>query len=189
MKIPYKPNKFNHEENLLIEKAISFLLDKYRESGSNPKPVIFHSIRVASLMTQLGFDAQTIAASYLHDLIEDSNVDYKLIESEFGTNIAKTVELTSFDSTIKNKRDRYKDMFNRISESNNISAISLKAADILDNSTYYQFGGNYESEKILIEKMQSFVYICNKKIPNTSITLALTSRFDILYSEFSQKYN
>jgi len=40
-------NEYSPEDNVQIEKAIKFLVERISHRGKNPKPVILHSIRVA----------------------------------------------------------------------------------------------------------------------------------------------
>jgi (p)ppGpp synthase/HD superfamily hydrolase len=171
----YRQRQYTQEENILIEDAIYFLTDEYRKSGINPKPVVFHSIRVASLLVSLGESSTVITASLLHDLVEDSSVDIHKIISKFGNEIASLVSALSFDTKIINKKDQYEDMFQRVTLQGR-DALVIKAADIIDNSVYYNLSSNNDSKKNLVQKMQSFLDICRLELSEHPITRLLEQR-------------
>ena len=60
-----------------------------RKSG---EPYIIHPIGVVSILVGLQMDDKTLAAAFLHDVVEDT--DYKLdyIKEQFGTVVANLVD-------------------------------------------------------------------------------------------------
>lgn len=59
------------------------------------EPYIIHPQQVAKIVSCITDDEDLIAAAWLHDLIEDTDVTYHDIEEEFGTRVADLVhELT-----------------------------------------------------------------------------------------------
>ncbi len=60
-----------------------------RASG---EPYIQHCLAVASILTDLRLDAQTIAASLLHDTLEDTRVTRTDLETQFGKEVVGLVE-------------------------------------------------------------------------------------------------
>jgi len=54
-----------------IDEAIVFLVGKYDESGTNEKPVIFHSIKVGLYLYTESYSTNMVIAGLLHDLLED----------------------------------------------------------------------------------------------------------------------
>lgn len=64
-------------------------------SGQNRKsgqPYITHCIAVAQILAEMGLDATTIAAGLLHDVVEDTGITLKDIDTEFGSKIAELVD-------------------------------------------------------------------------------------------------
>ena len=72
-----------------------------RKSG---EPYIAHPLEIALFLTELRMDEQTIAASLLHDVVEDCDVSLDELSAKFGPEIAKLVDgvtkLTQLDSRI-----------------------------------------------------------------------------------------
>ena len=120
----------------ILEKAISFLVEKVNTSGHNPKPVIFHSIKVGIYLYNKGYKEDIIIAGFLHDLLEDSNTKVEELTNLFGKNVAKLVQAITFNDRISSKEDSYKDELNRVL-SKGKDGLIVKAADFIDNAQFY----------------------------------------------------
>ncbi|NTW97125.1 MAG: bifunctional (p)ppGpp synthetase/guanosine-3',5'-bis(diphosphate) 3'-pyrophosphohydrolase, partial [Oscillochloris sp.] len=55
---------------------------QYRQSG---EPYIDHPVAVASILLELRLDAESIAASLLHDVVEDTGVQIDLVRTYFNS--------------------------------------------------------------------------------------------------------
>ena len=78
----------------LVQKAQVFAEKAHQnhtENDSLKTPYIFHLRRVAALVALSGGSDEEIAAAWLHDTIEDTNVTLKDIEREFGGAVARIV--------------------------------------------------------------------------------------------------
>src|ERR1700677_4119543 len=62
---------------------------QFRRSG---EPYITHPIAVATIVAELGLDAQTVAAALLHDAVEDTGLTLESITEAFGPGVAKVVD-------------------------------------------------------------------------------------------------
>ncbi|MCX7643570.1 MAG: HD domain-containing protein, partial [Armatimonadetes bacterium] len=77
----------------LIEHAYRFA--DWAHSGQtrlSGEPYITHPWNVALIVTDMGLDAQSIAAALLHDVVEDTEVELPTINQEFGEDVAQLVE-------------------------------------------------------------------------------------------------
>lgn len=144
------------EEDEEIERAIQYLVHSFESSGDNPKPVILHSTRVGMDLYDRGYEKPIVVAGFLHDLLEDTDVTSAEIRSRFGETVADIVDATSFDESIDDYLERRYDNYERCFELGR-SAVSVKAADVLDNSDYYHLGGSAELRENHIEKMRYFI--------------------------------
>ncbi len=77
----------------LIEKAYQYAKEKHegqlRRSG---EPYIQHPIEVCYILTSLQVGPETLAAGFLHDVVEDTGTPIEDIEENFGTDVAKIVD-------------------------------------------------------------------------------------------------
>src|SRR3984957_13391390 len=62
---------------------------QFRRSG---EPYITHPIAVATIVAELGLDAQTVAGALLHDAVEDTGLTLESITEAFGPGVAKVVD-------------------------------------------------------------------------------------------------
>ena len=164
------------ETDKQIEEAIKFLVFTIHESGKNPKPVILHSIRVGLHLYNLGYEKDIVIAAILHDVIEDTDVKIEEIESKFGKKIAKLVEANSFDESIEDKTERYKENFERCCKAGR-DALIVKAADFFDNADYYNLASTNELAKWLLEKLKYFIDNSKSELKD-----------EILYKKLVKKY-
>ncbi len=122
----------------LIKNAFQFAYelhgDQKRKSG---EPYICHPIAVAGLLRDLGGGAAMIAAGFLHDVVEDTDVKISEIESRFGQETALLVEgvtkLSKFEFSSKKEQqaENFRRMF--IAMAKDIRVIVVKLADRLHN--------------------------------------------------------
>jgi len=147
----------------ILDKTIVFLVQKYTNSGRNGKPVILHSLNVAFYLLEQGYDLETAQVGILHDLIEDSSTKIEEISASFGKKIATLVEALSFKREIKNKKERYQELFARIKIAGK-RALLVKCADIYINSFYIHLVEDKKEKTRLIEKLKYFLDISQPMI-------------------------
>lgn len=119
-----------------IEKAIAFLVHAINTSGNNPKPVILHSILVGLSLAELNYPIHVIQAGFLHDTIEDSSANIESIKKQSGDKVAAIVAACTYDRSIRDKTEQYKDAMRRAAETNK-EALIVMAADLIQNEPYY----------------------------------------------------
>jgi guanosine-3',5'-bis(diphosphate) 3'-pyrophosphohydrolase len=70
-------------------------------------PYISHPVAVAHMLAQYGLDADTIAAAFLHDTIEDTPLTLPQVEREFGKDIAQLIDgVTKLDRVRYSNREQ-----------------------------------------------------------------------------------
>lgn len=115
-----------------IENAICFLVDTLRESGKNPKPVIFHSILVGFKLLELQQPEEVIVAGLLHDIVEDTNCTLNEVRKRFGNRVAQLVSALTSETSSKNYRERTKDSVRKILRIGKDAAV-IRLVDAYDN--------------------------------------------------------
>ena len=128
----------DEEQVKVIERAYSFALKKhngqYRKSG---EAYIYHPMNVALILTTVYADYQTIAAGFMHDVLEDCDCTPEEMEEEFGREITKLVQgvtkLGKIHFSTENEYliDYYKKIIVGMSE--DVRVIIIKLADRLHN--------------------------------------------------------
>lgn len=139
-----------------IEKAIAFLVGAITTSGHNPKPVILHSIRTALYLYEKQYPERLIIGTLLHDILEDSDVTSEQIKTEFGEEIEQLVLALSFDSEIEDKWERFKKNLDNLFNYGK-DALIVKAADIIDNSDFFDPKYGQDVYEYVMKKMDHFI--------------------------------
>lgn len=166
------------QDNQQIDLALKFLVEKICEHCNNKKPLLSHSIKVAFRLDGLGYDKNIVIAALLHDLLEDTNTTNEEITKVFGKKIAYFVKLMTFDSKVENKIEQYKINFEAMKK--NKSVLIIRAADLIENSFYYDKSLDKKSYQYLLDKYSYFLLISKTKIHKEALYKNLIYRFKIL---------
>jgi len=169
---------YSKEDQLLIEKAVTFLVDNFNRSGNNSKPVILHSLRVGMRLYEYGEKTTLIIGALLHDLIEDTKVTSIDISKSFGEEVAQLVEANTFNDQISDYAERYVNSFER-SIAYSRDAALIRALDILDNSDYYALGSPNTFVN-LYSKYRKFVEMSHDLLSESFIWKELIDKQEIL---------
>lgn len=98
------------------------------------EPYITHTERVAEMMRAYGFRDEVVAAAYLHDVVEDTNVKIEDILTEFGIIVANLVWQVTDQSVPSDGNRNIRKSIDRDWLSNSSSeGASIKLADLIDN--------------------------------------------------------
>ena len=122
----------------LIERAFRKCVESHKDQKRiSGEPYFMHPLAVAKIVIGLGMDSESIAASFLHDVVEDTEVTFEDVEKEFGRSVAELVDgvtklgkipLASKESL---QAENIRKMF--IAMSHDIRVIIIKLADRLHN--------------------------------------------------------
>lgn len=128
----------SEEQLKFIEQAYLFAKEKhagqFRKSGED---YIVHPLNVAMILTTIYADYQTIAAGFLHDVLEDCDCTPEEMEEKFGSEVTKLVQgvtkLSKIHFSTENEYliDYYKKIIVGMSE--DVRVIIIKLADRLHN--------------------------------------------------------
>jgi guanosine-3',5'-bis(diphosphate) 3'-pyrophosphohydrolase len=151
----------------LIQQAFLFAYQlhqgQYRKSG---EPYINHPIAVAGLLRYLGSDDAMIAAGFLHDVIEDTDVTPEELEQQFGEEVRNLVEgvtkLSKFNFSSKTERqaENFRRMF--LAMAKDIRVIVVKLADRLHNMRTLQYLPEHKQQAIALETREIFAPLAHR---------------------------
>jgi (p)ppGpp synthase/HD superfamily hydrolase len=123
----------------LVTKAREFALQAHRKRDHRRKysgePYEVHLIDVANIVASVSDHAPTIAAAYLHDVVEDTDVTLTEVEAAFGPEVATLVEnLTDISRPQDGNRARRKEVDRQHLARARPEAKTVKLADIISNA-------------------------------------------------------
>jgi hypothetical protein len=95
---------------------------------------VVHPIRVAALLDRYGYGEHVVVAGFLHDVLEDTDVDLSELQRRFGRRVASLVQAASEPDKQAPWRQRKEHTIAYIRESAPAAALPLIAADKLDNA-------------------------------------------------------
>lgn len=164
--IAYQNDPDNPEVDLIC-RAFNFAYrlheGQYRKSG---EPYIAHPIAVAGYLRDLGGDKAMIAAGFLHDVVEDTEVTPEEIEERFGAEVRQLVEavtkLSKFNFSSKTERqaENFRRMF--LAMAKDIRVIVVKLADRLHNMQTLEHLSPQQQQRIAQETREIFAPLANR---------------------------
>ena len=133
-----KLNYLDKDEIEIIEKAIDYACSKhegqYRKTGEE---YIIHPLSVAIILTTIKADKDTIIASLLHDVLEDTPTPKEELENLFGKTVANLVDgVTKINSINVSTENEYLTNYYKkiiVGMSEDVRVIIIKLADRLHN--------------------------------------------------------
>ncbi|MFZ3301562.1 MAG: HD domain-containing protein [Microgenomates group bacterium] len=120
-----------------IERAVKYLASRMPDASKLVKPTLLHSLRVGLVLHSYGYSGNVVVAGLLHDLVEDANVTIKEIETEFGIEVAKLVEVETKDPDIQDEIEKADHLIDKLLKFGE-DALVIKASDLLDNLVLYK---------------------------------------------------
>lgn len=151
----------------LIESAYLFARDhhsgQFRQSG---EPYICHPIEVAKLIIGFGFDNDSVVASLLHDIVEDTDVTLDELKVNFGQDIAALVDgvtklgKIAYSSKEEQQMEYLRKMF--FAMANDIRVIVIKLADRLHNMRTLGACDNDKQLRISLETIEIFAPLSHR---------------------------
>ena len=154
-------------DSTLVCQAFEFAYCLHQgQTRASGEPYIAHPVAVAGLLRDLGGGAVMIAAGFLHDVIEDTDVTADEIESRFGVETRRLVEgvtkLSKFNFSSKTERqaENFRRMF--LAMAQDIRVIVVKLADRLHNMRTLEHLPDEKRRRIALETREIFAPLANR---------------------------
>ena len=137
-------NIYKKDEAEVLSKAYYFAKEAHKgQKRASGEEYFTHPCAVAEILIGLGMDYYTIAAAFLHDVIEDTPVTEEDIRREFGETVLTLVmgvtklDKIEFKSHEEEQAENFKKIF--VSMAKDIRVIIIKLADRLHNMRSLNF--------------------------------------------------
>lgn len=164
------------DQKKLVEQALSFASEKHKDQKRRSgEPYINHPIRVAIFLAKSRYDAAVIAASLLHDTIEDTNTTFEELVEVFGEEVAALVDGVTKISNIKIKsKERMfsdEDMFVNqvenyrkllVATAHDLRVIAIRLHDRLDNVMTIEYISKHKIKFYARETIEIFAPIADR---------------------------
>jgi GTP diphosphokinase / guanosine-3',5'-bis(diphosphate) 3'-diphosphatase len=155
-------------EHQLICSAFEFAYKLHEgQNRKSGEPYICHPVAVAGLLRELGASSSMVAAGFLHDVVEDTDITIEEIEQHFGPEVKKLVDgvtkLSKYSHTFS-KTERQAENFRRmfVSMAQDIRVIVVKLADRLHNMRTLEHLPEEKRRRIALETREIFAPLANR---------------------------
>ncbi len=152
----------------------TFLIKAYRyaekmhenQKRASGEPYFTHPCAVAEILVDLGLDAPTVAAAFLHDVIEDTPATPDDIKREFGDEVYHLVDGVTkldkikFQSHEEEDAENFRKIF--VAMAKDVRVIIIKLADRLHNMRSLNYLSNERQQRIAKETLEIFTPLAGR---------------------------
>ena len=151
----------------LTEKAYDFAKKAHEnQKRASGEEYFIHPCTVAGILLDLGLDAATVAAAFLHDVIEDTPVSEGDIKKEFGDEVLQLVqgvtklERIEFTSQEEEQAENFRKLF--VAMAKDIRVIIIKLADRLHNMRSLNFLSVERQQRMARETLEIYAPLAGR---------------------------
>lgn len=147
----------------------AYEMAKRAHAGQNRKdgsPYVTHCVSAAQIALEMGLDEDSIIATLLHDIIEDTELTHDDISREFGTTVADLVEgvtkLTRVQYTSKEDEQMENMRKMLLAMAKDIRVILIKIADRLHNMRTMAYQSAEKQRLKSLETMEIYAPLAHR---------------------------
>ncbi|MFZ0037481.1 MAG: bifunctional (p)ppGpp synthetase/guanosine-3',5'-bis(diphosphate) 3'-pyrophosphohydrolase [Candidatus Acidiferrales bacterium] len=151
----------------LLRRAYDFAAERHSDqTRASGDPYLSHPLEVAHILADMKFDATTLTAALLHDVVEDTKVPLDRISEMFGPEVARLVEGTTKISRLDflapeaRQAENVRKML--LAMVNDVRVVMIKLADRLHNMRTLQFLEPERQQRIARETIDIYAPVANR---------------------------
>jgi len=204
------------KEPELISRAFNFA--KKAHSGQkrfSGEEYIIHPLKVAQTISKFKLDSKTIAASLLHDVVDDTGTSLEKIEEEFGKEVAfliegvsklgkirypkEPLEIQPIKKRVKKPIDLQAENLRKIffAMAKDLRIILIKLADRLHNMETLGHVPKEKQKRLALETLEIFAPLADRlgigemkgKLEDLSFPYLYPKEYEWLRREFKEKFS
>ena len=168
----------------IIERAFVVAEEAHREQKrKSGEPYITHPLAVTQILAELGIGPVTLAASLLHDTVEDTDYDLNMVNRDFGDEVAMLVDGVTKLDKVKFGADAQAETVRKmvVAMSKDIRVLVIKLADRLHNARTWNFVDQEKARKKAQETLEIYAPLAHRLGINTLKWELEDLSFGILY--------
>ena len=168
----------------IIERAFDAAERAHRgQNRKSGEPYITHPLAVTQILAELGIGPTTLAASLLHDTVEDTDYSLEQLRSDFGDEVAMLVDGVTKLDKVKFGNDTQAETVRKmvVAMSKDIRVLVIKLADRLHNARTWQFVPAESARRKAQETLEIYAPLANRLGINTLKWELEDLSFGVLY--------
>ena len=157
----------SQEQVAFVRKAYNLAADAHAsQKRASGEPYIIHPLGVAMILAQLQLDELTLAAAFLHDVVEDTAYTLEQLSELFGPKVADLVDgvtkLSKIEYISKEEQqvENYRKMF--LAMAKDIRVVMIKLADRLHNMRTMRFMPLNKQKSISSETLEIYAPLAHR---------------------------
>jgi GTP pyrophosphokinase len=151
----------------IVDRAFEFAKAHHEgQLRASGEPYLIHLVEAANIAAQMKLDTHAIAATLLHDTVEDTGVSIEQIEKEFGPQVAHMVEgvtkINKIDFASREERQAENVRKMVLAMVDDIRVVLIKLADRLHNMRTLEYLDTARQIKIARETREIYAPIAHR---------------------------
>lgn len=160
-------NNYSDKDREVLLAAYSYAEEMHKgQKRASGEPYFTHPCAVAEILIDLGLDTPTVAAAFLHDVIEDTAATEEDILRRFGKEVLTLVDgVTKLDKINyhtheEEDAENFRKIF--VAMANDVRVIIIKLADRLHNMRSLNFLSNERQQRIAKETLEIYTPLAGR---------------------------
>ncbi len=165
--LDYLENTYKGNELDQVKRAYEYAKKAHaNQKRASGEEYFIHPCTVAKILVDLGLDAATISAAFLHDVIEDTPVSEGDIRKEFGDEVLELVvgvtklDKIQFHSKEEEQAENFRKIF--VAMAKDIRVIIIKLADRLHNMRSLNFLSVERQQRMAKETLDIYAPLAHR---------------------------